>query len=113
MGKYLELMGKKKCRRGAGTIMRRKSMVDIPRLAILTFLIFLSIGVNSAIAVDPPCPILFVHGSGDSAALWHTTLCRFEPGPPQPIRVTLNKETMTVLTYPLDSGHIVIAEFHY
>ncbi len=39
--------------------------------------------------------------------------CRFEPGPPRSIRVTLNKEAMTVLTYPLDSEHIVIAEFHY
>ena len=38
---------------------------------------------------------------------------RFEPGPPRSIRVTLNKETMIVLTYPVDSGHIVIAEFHY
>jgi hypothetical protein len=45
---------------------------------------------------------------GTSEARW-----RFEPGPAQAIRVTLNKETMTVLTYPLDSGHIVIAEFHY
>jgi len=38
---------------------------------------------------------------------------RFEPGPLQPVRVVLNKEAMTVLTHPLDSGHIVIAEFHY
>ena len=38
---------------------------------------------------------------------------RFEPGPLRPVRVVLNKEAMTVLTHPLDSGHIVIAEFHY
>jgi pimeloyl-ACP methyl ester carboxylesterase len=38
---------------------------------------------------------------------------RFEPGPSRSIRVTLNKETITVLTYPLDLGHVVIAEFHY
>jgi pimeloyl-ACP methyl ester carboxylesterase len=38
---------------------------------------------------------------------------RFEPGPPRSVRITVNKETITVLTYPLDSGHIVIAEFHY
>ncbi|MGZ3513710.1 MAG: hydrolase [Thermodesulfobacteriota bacterium] len=38
---------------------------------------------------------------------------RFEPGPSRSVRVTLNKETITVLTYPLDSGHVVIAEFHY
>jgi hypothetical protein len=38
---------------------------------------------------------------------------RFEPGALRPVRVVLNKEVMTVLTHPLDSGHIVIAEFHY
>ena len=38
---------------------------------------------------------------------------RFEPGPLRPVRVVLNKESLTVLTYPLDDGHIVIAEFHY
>lgn len=37
----------------------------------------------------------------------------FEPGPLRPVRVVLNKESLTVLTYPLDAGHIVIAEFHY
>jgi len=78
MGKSLELMGKKKCGRGPGTITRRKSMVDIICLAILTFLVFLSIGVNSAVGADTPRPILFVHGSGDSAALWYTTVWRFE-----------------------------------
>jgi len=78
MGKDLELMGKKKCRRGPGTIMGRKSMVDITRLAILIFLVFLSIGVNTAVAADTPRPILFVHGNGDSAALWYTTIWRFE-----------------------------------
>ena len=78
MGKNLELMGKKKYGRGPGTITRRKSMVDITRLAILTFLIFLSIVVNSAVAADTPRPILFVHGSGDSAALWYITIWRFE-----------------------------------
>ena len=38
---------------------------------------------------------------------------RFEPGPLRPIRVELNKESLTVLIYPVDAGHIVIAEFHY
>jgi pimeloyl-ACP methyl ester carboxylesterase len=38
---------------------------------------------------------------------------RFEPGPLRPIRVELNKESLTVLTYPQEAGHIVIAEFHY
>jgi len=38
---------------------------------------------------------------------------RFEPGVLKPVRVVLNKETMTVLIYPLEAGHMVIAEFHY
>ena len=38
---------------------------------------------------------------------------RFEPGPLRPVRVVLNKESLTVLTYPQEDGHIVIAEFHY
>ncbi len=38
---------------------------------------------------------------------------RFEPGPLRPVRVVLNKESLTVLTYPQEAGHIVIAEFHY
>jgi len=71
-------MGKRKCRRGAGTIMGRKSIGDITRLAILIFLAFLSVGINTAVAADTPRPILFVHGSGDSAALWYTTIWRFE-----------------------------------
>ena len=38
---------------------------------------------------------------------------RFEPGPLRPVKVVLNKESLTVLTYPLEEGRIVIAEFHY
>jgi triacylglycerol lipase len=38
---------------------------------------------------------------------------RFEPGPLRPVRVVLNQEAVTVLTHPLEAGHIVIAEFHY
>jgi len=37
----------------------------------------------------------------------------FEPSPFRPVRIVLNKESLTVLTYPLDSGHIIIGEFHY
>ena len=37
---------------------------------------------------------------------------RFEPGPPRPVRVVLNNEALTVLTYPLEDGHIIFAEFH-
>jgi pimeloyl-ACP methyl ester carboxylesterase len=38
---------------------------------------------------------------------------RFEPGPSRPVRVVLNVESMTVRTYPLEQGHVTIAEFHY
>ena len=35
-------------------------------------------GCASAPAADVPPPIVFVHGNGDTAALWTTTLWRFE-----------------------------------
>jgi pimeloyl-ACP methyl ester carboxylesterase len=38
---------------------------------------------------------------------------RFEPGLLRPVKIVLNKESLTVLTYPLEEGRIVIAEFHY
>jgi hypothetical protein len=38
---------------------------------------------------------------------------RFEPGPSRAVRVVLNAESMTVRTYPLEQGHVTIAEFHY
>jgi pimeloyl-ACP methyl ester carboxylesterase len=38
---------------------------------------------------------------------------RFEPAPSRPVRVVLNAESMTVRTYPLEQGHVTIAEFHY
>jgi pimeloyl-ACP methyl ester carboxylesterase len=38
---------------------------------------------------------------------------RFEPGPPRAVRAVLNAESMTVRTYPLEQGHVTIAEFHY
>jgi len=38
---------------------------------------------------------------------------RFEPGPSRPVRLVLNAESMTVRTFPLEQGHVTIAEFHY
>jgi pimeloyl-ACP methyl ester carboxylesterase len=38
---------------------------------------------------------------------------RYEQGPIRSVRVVLNKESLTVLTYPLEAGHNVLAEFHY
>lgn len=37
---------------------------------------------------------------------------RFDAGPPRPVRVVLNADALTVLTYPLEAGHVVVAEFH-
>ena len=38
---------------------------------------------------------------------------RSEPGPPRSVRAVLNAESMTVRTFPLEQGHVTIAEFHY
>ncbi len=39
-------------------------------------LLFFFLAVN--VFADAPRPILFVHGNGDTAALWYTTVWRFE-----------------------------------
>lgn len=38
-------------------------------------------------AAQSPLPIVFVHGNGDSAALWHTTIWRFESQGYDPTRL--------------------------
>jgi pimeloyl-ACP methyl ester carboxylesterase len=38
---------------------------------------------------------------------------RFEPGQARGVRVVLNAEALMVRTYPLEQGHVTIAEFHY
>ncbi len=45
-------------------------------LAAATTLLLISCAAGST--RDPHPPIVFVHGNGDTAALWHTTLWRFE-----------------------------------
>ncbi len=53
-------------------------------LRCLCILLVLALGACAPIAVAPPAadasrpPIVFVHGNGDTAALWITTLWRFE-----------------------------------
>ena len=42
-----------------------------------------------------------------------STKARFPAGPPRPVRVVLNQESLTVLTWPFSDGHLVIAEFLY
>ena len=52
------------------------------RLALLSLLTLAASALLSACAgiapASPPPPIVFVHGNGDTAALWTTTLWRFE-----------------------------------
>lgn len=48
-------------------------------LLVLTTLVALLFGSGCATTDDKlPPPIVFVHGNGDTAALWHTTIWRFE-----------------------------------
>ena len=46
-----------------------------PRVFLASFLIVLAGSVNAA---DERRPIVFVHGNGERAALWMTTIWRFE-----------------------------------
>lgn len=55
--------------------MSRKPFLEFTRRAFLAALLLLLLALNVA-AADRP--ILFVHGDGDTAALWHTNLWRFE-----------------------------------
>lgn len=47
-------------------------------LLALTSLISLLLSGCATTDDEPPPPIVFVHGNGDTAALWHTTIWRFE-----------------------------------
>ena len=62
-GRYKNRLGRK--------LLARCLSYLLPAVLLMAFL-----AVN--VVADPPRPILFVHGNGDSAALWHTTLWRFE-----------------------------------
>ena len=54
-------------------------MLQLPRRVLLaSAAALLFAGCASGPASDPHPPIVFVHGNGDTAALWHTTLWRFE-----------------------------------
>ena len=48
------------------------------RLAMLTLAATTLLSACSTISTSAPPPIVFVHGNGDTAALWTTTLWRFE-----------------------------------
>ena len=50
-------------------------------------------------------------GISDGIPAVATAREKFAPGPLRPVPVKLNQDTLTVLTYPLEAGHVVIAEF--
>ncbi len=56
---------------------RKRSQSKRAFYSFLLSLLILTLLVAGA-AAQTPRPILFVHGNGDSAALWYTTLWRFE-----------------------------------
>ena len=60
-------------RKGPG---KRRSLFALVYLFILVALFNLFLAVN--VFAEAPRPVLFVHGNGDSAALWYTTIWRFE-----------------------------------
>src|SRR5207248_5716822 len=57
--------------RRVGGLMRAVRQVALVALALVVLL-----AAMPALASGPP--IVFVHGNGDTAALWHTTMWRFE-----------------------------------
>ena len=71
-----EILTERKHQRRAGDRPQRKSGVELTRRLFLAMLLLLLLAVNAA--AEASRPILFVHGNGDSAALWHTTIWRFE-----------------------------------
>lgn len=48
------------------------------RRVFLGFAAIVLVGCASSVSLEEPPPIVFVHGNGDSAALWQTTVWRFE-----------------------------------
>ena len=51
------------------------------------FAALLLLALQAAPLAAQPLPVVFVHGNGDSAALWHTTIWRFESQGYDPIRL--------------------------
>ena len=59
----------------------------LTRRSLLAALLLVLVAATSALAADGPPSILFVHGNGDSAALWITTIWRFESNGYDPSRL--------------------------
>ena len=69
---------------------------------------YLGVG-RDTFSIDGQVPATVPKG----VATAESTKLRFPAGPPRPVRVVLNQESLTVLTWPFTEGHLVIAEFHY
>jgi triacylglycerol lipase len=64
---------------GVARMQRGKIMTTKLRILALAILAaWLAFAGGQARAAEPPPPIVFVHGNGDTAALWITTIWRFE-----------------------------------
>lgn len=59
----------------------------LTRRSLLAALLLVLLVVTTARAADGPPPILFVHGNGDSAAIWLMTIWRFESNGYEPSRL--------------------------
>ena len=59
----------------------------IARIARTVALMLILAAAAIPAAAQAPLPIVFVHGNGDSAALWHTTIWRFESRGYDPARL--------------------------
>lgn len=55
-----------------------QNLSTLPRRAFLLLLLALGACAGLPPGGEPRPPVIFVHGNGDTAALWHTTVWRFE-----------------------------------
>jgi hypothetical protein len=56
----------------------RTMLTMLPSLACAFLIACQALVGGQARAADPALPIVFVHGNGDTASLWITTIWRFE-----------------------------------
>jgi triacylglycerol lipase len=76
MEKVDEIKKKEKNSSGSQFIWKRRSLSQIMNRLLWAALLVALLALN--VGAAPSSPILFVHGNGDSAALWVTTIWRFE-----------------------------------
>ena len=102
-------------------------MLQLSRRYFIVLLLALGACAQLPAGPESQPPIVFVHGNGDTAALWTTTVWRFESNgydrkllhavdfryPLARSDARFNDEYITVQNWPAKDGHIVFAEFHY